>query len=160
MGWSPALPGQAATRLALIFLPRRSWPSGWGCYMSSVPKAVRVVVLVNPTNAPSAELTLRSVRKAARALGLQIQVLHASTRSEIEAAFATLTRDRADALFVSAEMASLTADAFNLRRSRRAMGFPRPMPSREIVEVGGLMSYGTDSSGYVSVRSGLCWPHP
>src|SRR5262249_4337340 len=31
MGWSPALPGRAATRLASIFLPRRSWPSGWGC---------------------------------------------------------------------------------------------------------------------------------
>ena len=92
-----------------------------------VPKAVRVVVLVNPTNAPSAESTLRSVPEAARAIGLQIQVLHASTSRDIEAAFATIVLDRADALFVGPD-GFFNADASNLRRSRRAMGFPRPMP--------------------------------
>ena len=65
-----------------------------------VPKAVRVVVLVNPTNTPSAESTLRNVPEAAPALGLQIQVLHASTSRDIEAAFATIVGDRVDALFV------------------------------------------------------------
>src|SRR5262249_36296112 len=38
MGWLPALPGQAATLLALTFLPRRSWPSGWDCYTSWCPR--------------------------------------------------------------------------------------------------------------------------
>jgi putative ABC transport system substrate-binding protein len=68
-----------------------------------VPKAVRIAVLVNPVNVPTAEATLRDVPAAARTLGLQIQVLNASTSREIEAAFEALTRDHADALFVSAE---------------------------------------------------------
>jgi putative ABC transport system substrate-binding protein len=62
-----------------------------------VPKAVRIAVLVNPANVPATESTLRDIPKAARAIGLQIQVLKASTRSEIEAAFVALVRDRADA---------------------------------------------------------------
>ena len=66
-----------------------------------VPKAVRIAVLVNPANAPITEATLRDIPEAARALGLQIQVLNASTSREIEAAFATIVRDRADALFVA-----------------------------------------------------------
>ena len=108
-----------------------------------VPKAVRVVVLVNPTNAPSAESTLRSVPEAARALGLQIQVLHASTSRDIEAAFATIVSDRADALFVGPD------GFFNSRRVQFATlatryRIPAAYASREIVEVGGLMSYGTD----------------
>jgi DNA-binding LacI/PurR family transcriptional regulator len=92
-----------------------------------VPKAVRIAVLVNPTNASSAEATLRDIPEAARALGLQIQVLNASTSREIEAAFATLVRDRADALFV-APTGSSSAGASNLQRSRCAMGFQRPIP--------------------------------
>ena len=49
-----------------------------------VPKAVRVAVLVNPANAPSAETTLRDIPEAARAIGLQTQVLNASTSREID----------------------------------------------------------------------------
>ena len=67
-----------------------------------VPKAVRVAVLVNPANATIAETTLRDVQEAARAIGLQIHVLNASTSREIDAAFATLARERPDALFVAA----------------------------------------------------------
>jgi len=92
-----------------------------------VPKAVRIAVLVNPANAPTAESTLRAVREAARAIGLQIQVLNASTSREIETAFITVARDRADALFVAPTISS-SAGASNLPRSRRAMGFPRPIP--------------------------------
>jgi ABC-type uncharacterized transport system substrate-binding protein len=58
-----------------------------------VPKAVRVAVLLNPANVPPAETTLRQVQEAARATGLQIQVLNASTISEIDAAFATLAHE-------------------------------------------------------------------
>src|SRR6516164_6572174 len=68
-----------------------------------VPKAVRVGLLVNPTNAPIADANLREVREAAPALGLQIQVVNASTIGEINAAFAALVRERADALFVPAD---------------------------------------------------------
>jgi ABC-type uncharacterized transport system substrate-binding protein len=66
-----------------------------------VPKAVRIAVLINPANAPVAETTLREVPEAARGIGLQIQVLNASTSREIESAFATLVHDRAEALFVA-----------------------------------------------------------
>ena len=51
-----------------------------------VPKAVRVGLLVNPTNAPIAEADLREVREAAPTIGLQIQVVNASTIGEINAA--------------------------------------------------------------------------
>jgi putative ABC transport system substrate-binding protein len=108
-----------------------------------VPKVGRVVVLVNPTNAPSTESTLRDVPEAARAIGIQIQILNASTSREIEAAFATIADDRADALFVAPD------GFFNARRVQLATlaahyRIPAAYPTREVVEIGGLMSYGTD----------------
>ena len=68
-----------------------------------VPGAARVAVLVNPANAANTETTLRDVEAAARAMGLQIQVLNASTSREIDAAFATFVRERPDALFVGSD---------------------------------------------------------
>jgi putative ABC transport system substrate-binding protein len=108
-----------------------------------VPKAVRVAVLINPANAPVAETMLREVPEAARAIGLQIQVLNASTSREIEAAFATLVRDRADALFVAPDgfFGSRRVQFATLAAHHRV---PAAYPLREFVEVGGLMSYGTD----------------
>ena len=110
-----------------------------------VPRAVRVSVLINPANVPSAEATLRDLPEAARAIGLQIQILNASTSGEIEAAFATLVRDRADVLFVAAD------SFFISRRIQFATlaarhGIPAACSTREEVEAGGLMSYGTDIS--------------
>ena len=67
-----------------------------------VPGAARVAVLVNPAN-PATETTLRDVEPAARAMGLQLQVLNASTSREIDAAFATFVRERPDALFVGGD---------------------------------------------------------
>jgi putative tryptophan/tyrosine transport system substrate-binding protein len=100
-------------------------------------------MLVNPANRPIAELMLRDVPEAARALGVQIQVVNASTSREIEAAFATIAQDRADALFVAPDV------FFNARRVQFATlathyRIPAAYASREIVESGGLMSYGTD----------------
>jgi ABC-type uncharacterized transport system substrate-binding protein len=66
-----------------------------------VPGAVRVAVLINPNN-PAADITLKELDAAARAMGLQIQVLTASTSREIDAAL-TFVRERPDALFVTAE---------------------------------------------------------
>ena len=108
-----------------------------------VPKAVRIAVLVNPANAPVAEATLRDIPKAARALGLQIHTVNASTSREIEAAFAALVREQADALFVASDIyffsrrVQLTTLAAHYR-------IPAAYNNREAVEVGGLMSYGTD----------------
>src|SRR5262249_10685753 len=65
-----------------------------------VPGTGRVGVLVNPTDAIRTESNVRDVEAAARALGLQIHVLNASTIGDIDAAFAILVRERMDALFV------------------------------------------------------------
>ena len=108
-----------------------------------VPKAVRVAVLVNPANATTKETTLRDVREAARVLGLQIQVLNASTSREIDAAFATLARERPDALFVA-------PDGFFTDRRIQIVGLaagnkiPAAYDQRDYIPVGGLMSYGTN----------------
>ena len=110
-----------------------------------MPKAVRVAVLVNPANASIAEAMLREVPEAARALGLQIQILNASTSREIEAAFATLMRERPDALFIAPDgfFTSRRVQIVTLAAHHRV---PAAYPQREFVEVGGLMSYGSDIS--------------
>src|SRR5262249_44823822 len=63
-----------------------------------VPGTTRLAVLVNPANAINAETTLHDAQAAARAMGLQIKVLNASTSRDINAAFAALGRERPDAL--------------------------------------------------------------
>jgi putative tryptophan/tyrosine transport system substrate-binding protein len=108
-----------------------------------VPRAVRMAVLVNPANVPATESTLRDIPEAARAMGLQIQVLKASTRSEIEAAFATLVRDRAEALYVAGDV-FFTSRRVQLVTLAATNRIPTSYPSREAVEVGGLMGYATD----------------
>jgi putative tryptophan/tyrosine transport system substrate-binding protein len=108
-----------------------------------VPKAVRIAVLVNPANASSAEPTLRGVQEAASAIGLQIQILNATTIGEIDAAFAILVRERLDALFVAGDafFTSRRAQFANLTERDR---IPAAYAVRELAEAGGLMSYGTD----------------
>jgi putative ABC transport system substrate-binding protein len=110
-----------------------------------VPKAVRVAVLFNPANASSTESQLRIVQEAAPTVGLQLQILNATTIGEIDAAFATLERERPDALFVA-------GDAFFISRAVQfatltARGrIPTTYSLRDYVAVGGLMSYGTDAT--------------
>jgi len=107
-----------------------------------VPGAARVAVLVNPTDAATTEATLRDLEPAARAMGLQIQVLNASTSREINTAFATFVRERPDALFVNSDpfLNSRRVQLVNLA-SRHAV--PATYAVREVAEAGGLMSYGT-----------------
>jgi putative ABC transport system substrate-binding protein len=121
-----------------------------------VPKAVRVAVLVNPANATTAETTLRDVQEAARTLGLQIQILKAATIGEIDAAFATLARERPDALFVAAN------GFFGIRRAQFVTltardRIPAAYADRSTVAAGGLMSYstaGADALRQVGVYTG------
>jgi putative ABC transport system substrate-binding protein len=108
-----------------------------------VPKAVRIAVIVNPANAVVAEPTLREVHEAAPTIGLQIQILNATTIGEIDAAFATLAKERPDALFVGGDA------FFYSRRGQFATltardKIPAAFGNRDAVTVGGLMSYGTD----------------
>jgi putative tryptophan/tyrosine transport system substrate-binding protein len=108
-----------------------------------VPKAVRIAVLVNPANGSTTEATLREVQEAAPTLGLQIQIINATTSGEINAAFATLARERSDALFVGGDG---TFDGHRVQfATLTAMNkIPATYAQRDYVEVGGLMSYGTD----------------
>jgi len=108
-----------------------------------VPTATRFAVLVNPANARNTETTLRDVEPAARAMGLQIQVLNASTSREIDTAFATIVRERPDALFVGGDA------FFSARRVQLALlagrhGVPAIYSDREYAEAGGLMTYGSN----------------
>ena len=111
-----------------------------------VPKAVRIAVLVNPANITATESALRNIPDAARAMGLQIQVLKASTRSEIEAAFAALVRDRADALHVAGDV-FFTSRRVQFATLAASYRIPATYPSREAVEAGGLMGYQADRAG-------------
>ena len=107
-----------------------------------MPTAARVAVLVNPANASITETTLRDVEPAARAMGLQVQFFNASTSHEIDAAFATIVRERLDALFVAADpyFINRRVQLANLASHHSIYAI---YSAREIAEVGGLMSYGT-----------------
>src|SRR4029453_7785422 len=138
---SLARPGGNATGINL--LSAEIGAKRLGLLHDLVPKAVRIAVLVNPANSWTAEATLHDIPDAARAMGLQIQVLKASTRSEIEAAFATLVRDRADALFVAPD-GFFTSRRVQFATLAASYRIPAIYPSREAVEAGGLMGYATD----------------
>jgi putative ABC transport system substrate-binding protein len=106
-----------------------------------VPKAVRVAMLVNPANAPVADTTSREAQEAARAIGLQLHILNASTDDEIEAAFDIIAHDRPDALFIPAD-AFFVSRRVQLATLTARYRIPAAYPTRENVEAGGLMSYG------------------
>ena len=107
-----------------------------------VPKAVRVAVLVNPSN-QTTDASLRGTKEAAATLGLQIQILNASSIGEIDAAFATLARERPDALFVGGD-AFFVGRAVQLASLAAHNRIPAAYSLRVHVAAGGLMSYGTD----------------
>jgi putative ABC transport system substrate-binding protein len=131
-------------------------PSGLALLHELVPKAVRVAVLLNPSVPTAVETTLQQVQEAARAIGLQLQVLYASTSREIDAAFATFGRERPDALFVDggAFFFSRRVQLANLAARER---IPTAHTAREYVAAGGLISYGTnlaDSFHHVGLYTG------
>jgi putative tryptophan/tyrosine transport system substrate-binding protein len=108
-----------------------------------VPQAARVAVFVNPTQAAIVENVLRNLESAARSMGLQVQVLQASTGREINTAFATIARERPDALFVPND-AFLTSRRVQLVQLAAHHRLPAIYSGREYSEIGGLMSYGAN----------------
>jgi ABC-type uncharacterized transport system substrate-binding protein len=136
-------PGSNAT--GINFFVQEMDAKRLGLLRELVPKAVRVAVLVNSANAPNTETTLRDAKEAASIIGLQINVLNATTIGEIDAAFATLAseRERPDALFVAPDafFASHRVQLANLAAQKR---IPTIYSNRDYVTAGGLMSYGTD----------------
>jgi putative ABC transport system substrate-binding protein len=110
-----------------------------------VPRTARVAVLVNPANATNAETTLRAAEAAARPMGLQIQVISASTSREINTAFATLMRERPDALFVGGD-GLFFSRRVQLTHLASHRAIPATYADRQFPEVGGLMSYGSNNA--------------
>src|SRR5262249_18697625 len=141
--WSPALPGRAVMRPASIFFWTEIAAKRLGLLHELVPKAVRIAVLLNPANVGTADAYLRAIPEAARTTGLQVQFLNASTSQDIEAALATLARDRVDALLVAGDAFFFSRRVqFATLTARHAI--PAAYSLRAYVEAGGLMSYGTD----------------
>jgi len=114
-----------------------------GLLRQLVPGITRVALLVNPTDAAIAGATTRDVETAARTAGMQIQVLNASNSREIDAAFASIARERPDALIVGTG-SFLTDRRVQLAQLATRHAVPTIYGGREHAEAGGLISYGTN----------------
>jgi len=134
-----ARPGGHVTGASLLFA--ELGPKQLGLLRELVPTATRIGLLINPSNMNADDVT-KDVTAAGAALGLQIEVVHASNILEIDAAFASLVRKRADAL-----VAGTDSFFFNRRLQLATLatrhGIPGVYNAREYAEAGGLMSYGT-----------------
>src|SRR5712664_3681824 len=112
-----------------------------------IPTATIIALLVNPTSPSIAEGFLRALQPAARALGLQLHVLNASTDRDFDPVFATMDQLRADALVISPDV------FFNTRIERLAMlslhhAVPAIYQYRPFVAAGGVIGYGSDETEY------------
>ena len=132
-------PGSNAT--GINFLGAELGSKQLGLLHELVPAAVRVGLLVNP-RVPQTETVTRDVAAAASAIGLQIDVVEASESREIEAAFRTLVRNRADALVIGADP-FFASRRLQLATLATRHAIPAIFNIREYAEAGGLMSYGT-----------------
>jgi putative tryptophan/tyrosine transport system substrate-binding protein len=139
---SLARPGGNATGVNIYHAELGLSAKRIGLLRELAPGATRIAALVNPANAANAAAVTRDVEAAASAIGVRIEVINASDSREIEAAFATLVRNRAEALLVG------TDPFFYSRRLQLATlatrhSIPAVYNVREFAEAGGLMSYGT-----------------
>jgi putative ABC transport system substrate-binding protein len=112
-----------------------------------LPTATIIAVLVNPTSPNIAELFSRTMQQAARALGLQLHILHASTDRDFDAVFESVLQLRAGALVISPDV------FFTARREQlAALSLHHAVPAiyqyRPFAAAGGLMSYGSDETEY------------
>ena len=118
-----------------------------GLLRQFVPNATGIAMLMNPNYSYTAA-EVRDVQAAALSLGLHVNVLNASSNREIDSAFATLTRERPDALFVGGDP-FLLGRRDQIVRLAASHTLPTIYPQREYVDAGGLMSYGTSiANGY------------
>jgi putative tryptophan/tyrosine transport system substrate-binding protein len=138
---SLAQPGGNAT--GINFFGIETEAKRLGLMHDLLPKAASFAVLLNPSNPRYSEATSKSLSEAASTLGLDIVFYKASTPGEIDAAFTAMARDRADALFIGGEalFASRSVQIATLAVRDR---LPASFSSRELVQAGLLMSYGTN----------------
>ena len=121
-----------------------------------VPTATVVGLLVNPTNPNEAEPTTKNLQAAARSLGLEMHVLHASAEGDFDAAFATLIQLRAGALAIGTDPL-FTSRLEQLAALTVRHAVPTVYQFREFTAAGGLMSYGgslTDTFRAAGVYTG------
>jgi putative tryptophan/tyrosine transport system substrate-binding protein len=134
-----ARPGGNVTGGSVLFA--ELGPKQLGLLREIVPTAVRIGLLVNPSNVNAADVT-KDLTAAGAAMGVQIELVQASNILEIDAAFASLVRKRADALMVGTD-----SFFFNRRLQLATLATRHAIPAvynaREYAEAGGLMSYGT-----------------
>jgi putative ABC transport system substrate-binding protein len=110
-----------------------------------VPTAMRVALLTNPANAAATETALRDAEEAARAAGLEGKIINASTSGEIDAAFAATARDRIETIFVFPDPFFISRRVQMTQLAARHL-LPATYPVRDFVDVGGLLSYGTNTA--------------
>ena len=114
-----------------------------GLLRELLPGAARFALLVNPKNPLLAEAWIKDTQPAAAAIGLQFEIVRASTPREIDAAFTSIAQNRIDALVVMPDNLFGTRRVqFATQAARHAV--PAIYSQREYAEVGGLMSYGTN----------------
>jgi putative ABC transport system substrate-binding protein len=121
-------------------------PKRLGLIHELLPAATRIALLLNPANATVTEATTADAKAAARALGLELQILAASSSRDIDAAFARLVEQRASALLIGAD-AFFTSRRVQFSTLAARNAIPVMYSIREYVEVGGLMSYGGSITG-------------
>jgi ABC-type uncharacterized transport system substrate-binding protein len=134
-----ARPGGNVTGGSILFADLG--PKQLGLLRELVPTAMRIGLVINPSNMNAADVT-KDLTAAGAAMGVQIEVVQASNILEIDAAFASLVRKRADALVVGTD-----SFFFNRRLQLATLATRHAIPAvynaREYAEAGGLMSYGT-----------------
>jgi ABC transporter substrate binding protein len=148
--WPLAARAQQGPMPVIGFLGSAS-PDRWAGRMRAFHQGLRETgyvegrdgLLVNPTNPNLAEPTTKNLQAAARTLGLQLHVLHASTEHDFDTVFATLVQLHAGALVIGADpFFSSRLEQLALLTVRHAV--PTVYQSREFTAAGGLMSYGAN----------------
>jgi putative tryptophan/tyrosine transport system substrate-binding protein len=156
LGLVKSLPQPGGNATGINFFAIETEAKQLGLMHELLPKATRLAVLVNPANVRTTEATTKSLREAAHAIGVEIVFFNASTPAEIDSAFAAIARERADALFIAGE-ALFTSRRVQLATLAARDRIPASSSSREFVEAGLLMSYGTsftDMARQVGVYTG------
>jgi putative ABC transport system substrate-binding protein len=121
-----------------------------------IPEATSIAVLFNPTNPGPNDAVLRDLQVAARTLGVQLHVLHASTERDFDTVFSTLIQLRAGGLVIGAD-AFFTVRSDQLAALSVRHAVPTIYQSREFAAAGGMMSYGgsiTESHHQVGIYTG------
>jgi putative ABC transport system substrate-binding protein len=112
-----------------------------GLLRELVPTAASIAVLLNPNN-PTTETQRNDIQEAARTVGQQINVLHAGSDAELDAAFVSYGRLRSGALLVNADPSFVNRRDYIVALAARH-AVPAIYEQREFPVAGGLASYGT-----------------